>query len=50
MAKCIKCNEQAEWLGTFCQVHWEQSCSETWWEMVAKLQEQTTNEYNKNSA
>lgn len=50
MAKCIKCNEQADWLEIYCQEHWEQYCSEMWWEMIPKLQEQLTYEHNKNCA
>jgi hypothetical protein len=32
--KRCQCGQPAEWLEKFCQIHWEEQCSQTWWEML----------------
>lgn len=31
---CIQCDKPAEWAEAYCQEHWEQHCSEAWFEAV----------------
>ena len=35
--KCKKCKETAEWIDKYCQFHWEEYCSEAFWEMIDRL-------------
>jgi hypothetical protein len=36
--KCKYCNEPAEWLDQYCQMHWEAYCDEAWWKMMMSLE------------
>jgi hypothetical protein len=36
--KC-KCGKPAEWLDEYCQMCWEDYCSETWWQMMVRLED-----------
>ena len=35
--KCCRCTNEAEWIfgeeDSYCQIHWEEHCSEEWWRL-----------------
>jgi hypothetical protein len=36
--KCKNCNNHAEWLDQYCQMCWEEYCSEQWWSVMSNLE------------
>jgi hypothetical protein len=38
MQKQCECGEPSEWIDEYCQMCWEKACSESWWEMIRRLE------------